>query len=368
MEFDLAKAHRRVSRTLGIKRQSDKHGTAPGSLVHVGEKKLDETRIRLIDYDDGQLTERELGDVGECEALIDLPTVTWINVDGLHDTDVIRQAGTLFDFHPLVLEDILNTAQRPKLEDFGSYIFLVGKMLSWDEASKEVRTEQLSILVGPHWVVTFQERVGDVFEPLRKRIREHRGRVRRMGPTYLAFSMLDAVVDNYFTILEKIGEELEPLEEKVLKDPDTASVQVLHKWKREALILRRAVVPLREVASALARDEHPLVPSEAVPFLRDLHDHTLQVADTVDGIREMVSSLLDLHLTMVSNRMNEVMKVLTVIATIFIPLTFIAGIYGMNFEQMPELGWSWAYPVGFWSVIGAVTASLLWFFRKRRWL
>jgi magnesium transporter len=295
MDIDRAKGRRRVARVLGIKRQSQKHGMSPGSLIHVGEKKLEEARLRLIDYDDKQLTERELESVEECEPLKDLPTVTWINVDGLHDTDVIQQVGTLFDIHPLVLEDVLNTAQRPKLEDFGSYFLLVGKMLSWDEAKKEVRTEQLSLLVGPNWVVSFQERVGDVFEPLRKRIREHRGRVRRMGPTYLAFSLLDAVVDNYFTILERIGEELEPLEEKVLKDPDTASVQVLHKWKREALILRRAVAPLREVASALARDEHSLVPPETAPFLRDLHDHTLQVADTVDGIREMISSLLDLH-------------------------------------------------------------------------
>ena len=368
MELNPLKARRRVARALGLKGVSHKRGMSPGSLVHVGEKKLEEARLRLIDYDDGQLTERELASVDECQTLKDLPTVTWVNVDGLHDTEVIQQVGTLFDIHPLVLEDILNTGQRPKLEDFGDYLFLVAKMLSWDEAKQEVRHEQLSLLIGPHWVISFQERVGDVFEPLRKRIREHRGRVRRMGPTYLAFSMMDAVVDNYFTIIERIGEELEPLEEQVLKDPDTASVQLLHKWKREALILRRAVAPLREVASALARDEHPLVPSDLAPFLRDLHDHTLQVADTVDGIREMISSLLDLHLTMVSNRMNEVMKVLTVIATIFIPLTFVAGIYGMNFEHMPELGWSWAYPVGFWTVIALVAAGLLWFFRKKRWL
>ena len=368
MNIDLDQSRRRIARTLGIKRQSHKRGMSPGALVHVGEQKLEEARLRLIDYDDGQLSERELAGIAECEPLKDQPTVTWINIDGLHDTGVIKEVGELFNLHPLVLGDILNTAQRPKLEDFGSYLFLVGKMLSWDEERKEVRTEQISILIGPHWVVSFQERVGDVFEPLRKRIREHGGRVRRMGPTYLAFSMMDAVVDNYFTILEKIGEELEPLEEQVLEDPDAASVQVLHKWKREALVLRRAVAPLREVASSLARDEHPLVSDEVGPFLRDLHDHTLQVADTVDGIREMISSLLDLHLTMVSNRMNEVMKVLTVIATIFIPLTFVAGIYGMNFEEMPELGWPWAYPVGFWAIIVGVTFGLLWFFKRKRWL
>ena len=367
MKESLVHGGRRLAKTLGIKRRAETQGKAPGSLVHVGDQKIDQVRLRLIDYDDAQLTERELETLEEAVPLKDRPTVTWINVDGLHDTGVIAQVGELFGIHPLVLEDILNTGQRAKLEDFGDYVYVVIKMLAWNDAVKEIRSEQLSILVGPHWVISFQERAGDVFEPLRTRIRGHKGRVRDLGPAYLGFALLDAVVDNYFGILEQIGEELEPLEERVLVDPDAASIQTLHKWKREMVVLRRAVWPLREVASGLARDDIPLVPEHAVPFLRDLHDHTLQVADTVDGIREMLSSLLDLHLTMVSNRMNEVMKVLTVIATIFIPLTFVAGIYGMNFEHMPELGWAWAYPYGFWGVMGAIGAGLLWFFRRKKW-
>jgi magnesium transporter len=365
---NLTTGGRRLAKTLGIKRRSHAVGLSPGTLIHVGEQKIDKVRLRLIDYDGAQLTERELERLDDSVPLRDQPTVTWINVDGLHDTTVIAQVGELFGIHPLILEDILNTGQRSKMEDFGDYVYVVIRMLSWDEAVKEIRSEQLSVLVGPHWVISFQERPGDVFEPLRERIRGHRGRVRDMGPAYLGFALLDAVVDHYFGILERIGEELEPLEERVLADPDAASIQTLHKWKREMVVLRRAVWPLREVAAGLARDDIPLVPERTVPFLRDLHDHTLQVADTVDGIREMLSSLLDLHLTMVSNRMNEVMKVLTIIATIFIPLTFVAGIYGMNFESMPELGWSWAYPYGFWSIMITVGGGLIWFFRRKKWL
>ena len=367
MKIDLTTGGRRLAKTLGIKGRSRARGLSPGSLVHVGDRKVEEIRLRLVDYDDAQLTEREIGGIDECSSLKDLPTVSWINVDGLHDVGVIERLGALFGIHALVLEDIVNTAQRPKLEDFGDYVSVVVKMLSWDEGLKEIRSEQLSLLVGDHWVISFQERPGDVFDPVRNRIRGHKGRIRTMGPAYLAFALLDAVVDNYFEILERVGEELEPLEERVLADPDAASMQVLHKWKREMVVLRRAVWPLREVAAGLARDDIRLIPERTVPFLRDLHDHTLQVADTVDGIREMLSSLLDLHLTMVSNRMNEVMKVLTVIATIFIPLTFVAGIYGMNFEVMPELGWSWAYPYGFWGVMVAIGGGLLTYFRRKKW-
>ncbi|MFH1531936.1 MAG: magnesium/cobalt transporter CorA [Pseudomonadota bacterium] len=359
--------NRHFTKALGIQRQSHKRGLSPGTLVHVGDRKIEHARLRLVDYDDTRITERELTTLDECLPFKNQPTVTWLNVDGLHDTDVVSRIGEVFGIHALVLEDIVNTAQRPKLEDFGDYLYVVCKMLHWDDGAKEVRSEQLSVLLGPGWVISFQEQVGDVFEPLRVRIREHRGRVRRAGPGYLAFALLDAVVDNYFEILERISEELEPLEERVMADPDAASVQVLHKWKREALHLRRAVAPLREVAAALARDEHPLIPPETTPFLRNVHDHTLQVADTVDGIREMLSSLLDLHLTMVSNRMNEVMKVLTVIATLFIPLTFVAGVYGMNFEGMPELGWGWTYPLGFWTLMAVVAGGLIWFFRRKRW-
>lgn len=357
----------RLSKKLGIKRVSAKRGLAPGTVVHVGERKVESPSVRVIDFDAGQVTERELAQIEECKPIKDKPTVTWINVDGLHDTELIERCGKLFNIHALVLEDIVNTGQRPKAEDFGDYLYVTCKMLSWDDEHHEARSEQLSIILGPTWVLTFQERRGDVFEAVRERIRHGRGRVRGMDPGYLCFALLDALVDNYFGVLEHVGDQLEPLEERVLTETGVESVQALHKWKREMLSLKKAIWPLRETFAGLERGESQLFSKETRLFLRDLHDHAIQVIDTIESIRDMLGGLLDLHLTIVSNRMNEVMKVLTIIATIFIPLTFIAGIYGMNFEYMPELKWPWGY-FGVWGIMAAVTITMVVFFRRKRWL
>ena len=351
-----------------IKRVSKTIGLSPGALVHVGKKKIEKVRIRLIDYDEAQLQEKEPKTIEECFPFKDLPTVTWVNIDGLHDVKVMEKVGKHFGLHSLVLEDILNTEQSPKVEDFDDHIFVVLKMLYYDETDGEIRAEQISIILGSNFVLSFQERVGDIFNPLRERIRSAKGRVRKMGPDYLAYNLLDAVVDNYFTVLEKLGEQIEGMEEELVTNPTPETLQKIHNLKREMIFLRKSVWPLREVVSRLERGESKLIHESTGIYLRDVYDHTIQVIDTIETYRDMLSGMLDIYLSSISNRMNQVMKVLTIIATIFIPLTFVAGIYGMNFEYMPELKWHWFYPKAFWLVMLGVAAVMLVYFRRKRWL
>ena len=351
-----------------IKRVSKKTGLSPGALVHVGKKKIEKARIRIIDYDESQLQEKEAKTIEECFPFKEKPTVTWINIDGLHEVDIIEKIGKHFDVHPLVLEDIVNTGQRPKMEDFDNYLFLVLKMLYWDEDKSEVIAEQLSLILGSNFVISFQERVGDVFEPVRERIRGAKGRIRKMGADYLAYALVDAVVDRYFIILEKLGEKIEAMEEELVAHPSPETLQTIHTLKRELIFLRKSVWPLRELISGLERGESDLIQKSTHIFLRDVYDHTIQVIDTIETFRDMVSGMLDIYLSSVSNKMNEVMKVLTIIATIFIPLTFVAGIYGMNFEFMPELKWHWFYPEVFWIAMAIIAGLMLLYFRRKRWL
>jgi magnesium transporter len=350
---------KKVSKTIGL---------SPGTLVHIGKKKIEKARIRLIDYDEAQLQEKEPKTVEECFPFKDLPTVTWVNIDGLHDIPIMEKIGKHFGLHPLVLEDILNTEQRPKIEDFDDHIFVVLKMLYYDDGEGEIRAEQISIILGSNFVLSFQERVGDIFNPLRERIRSAKGRVRKMGPDYLAYNLLDAIVDNYFVVLEKLGEQIEGMEEELVTNPTPETLQKIHNLKREMIFLRKSVWPLREVVSRLERGESSLIKETTGIYLRDVYDHTIQVIDTIETYRDMLSGMLDIYLSSISNRMNQVMKVLTIIATIFIPLTFVAGIYGMNFEYMPELKWHWFYPKAFWLVMLGVAAVMLVYFRRKRWL
>jgi magnesium transporter len=349
-----------------IKRTSKKVGLPPGALVHIGEKKAEEVKITIIDYDEARFQEKEAKTIEECFPLKDKPTVTWINVDGIHQVEILEKLGDCLGLHPLVLEDILNTGQRPKVEDFGDYIYIVLKMFYSDE-NDEIAEEQLSLILGPSFVISFQEREGDVFSPIRERIRSARGRVRKMGADYLAYALLDSVVDNYFVVLEKLGEKIEFLEEELVTNPTTETLQVIHDIKREMVFLRKSVWPLREIISGLERGESALIQESTLIYLRDVYDHTIQVIDTVETFRDIISGMLDIYLSSVSNRMNEVMKVLTIIATIFIPLTLIAGIYGMNFQYMPELGWRWGYPL-VWLVMLVIGALMLVYFRRKGWL
>ncbi len=348
------------------KRGSNKRGLPPGTPVFVGEKKVEEVKISYMDYDEVKVEEGEAKEIDACFPFKDTPTVTWINIDGLHQVDFIEKIGKHFDLHPLIVEDIVNTHQRPKVEEFENYLFIVLKMLYVDEKSDETQIEQVSLIVGKNYVISFQEREGDIFEPVRERIRSGKGRLRKNGADYLAYALMDAVVDNYFIILERIGEKIEDLEDMVVSNPRPETLQKIHRLKRETIFLRRSVWPLRELVNSLERAESPLIQKSTRIYLRDIYDHTIQVIDSVETYRDMLTGMHDTYLSSVSNRMNEVMKVLTIIATIFIPLTFIAGIYGMNFEFMPELKWHWAY-FAVWGVMVLIAIFMVIYFKRKRW-
>jgi len=350
-----------------IKKRSKKVGLPPGTLVHIGEKKTDKVRITIIDYDEANFEEKEIKTVEECFPFKNKPTVTWINIDGIHDIKIIEKIGKHFDLHPLILEDIVNTGQRPKIEDFGDYIFVVLKMLYYNEKEDEIQAEQVSLILGSNFVISFQEREGDVFNPIRERIRSGKGRIRKMGADYLAYALIDTIVDSYFIILEKLGEKIESTEEELVTNPTPETLQAIHHLKREMIFLRKSVWPLREVVNRLERGESTLIHESTGIYLRDVYDHTIQVIDAIETSRDMLSGMLDIYLSSVSNRMNQIMKVLTIIATIFMPLTFIAGIYGMNFEFMPELAWPWGYPLVL-LVMVVIGISMLIYFRRKKWL
>lgn len=350
-----------------FKRRSSKIGLPPGTMVHIGEKKAETVRLTVIDYSEQQASRLELASVDQAVPFKEKPTVTWLDIMGLHDISVLEKLGQVYNIHPLILEDILNTDQRPKIEVFDDYVFIVLKMLTFEEENQEIRIEQVSMILGAGFVITFQEREGDVFNPVRSRILEGKGRVRRQGSDYLAYSLMDVIIDHYFLILEKLGEIIEDLEGDVIQNPTPALVSHIQHIKRELILLRKAVWPLREVITAMVREEHPLIQRQTIPFLRDIYDHTIQVMDTVETFRDMVSGILDIYLSSLSNRMNEVMKLLTIIATLFIPLTFIVGVYGMNFEYMPELKWKLGYPM-VWGVMILISLGMLLFFRKKKWL
>jgi magnesium transporter len=349
------------------KRRSKKAGLPPGTLVHIGEKKLEAVRITVIDYDERNFQEKQVATVEECFAFKRTSTVSWINVDGIHDASIIEKLGEHFDLHPLVLEDILTTGQRPKCEDYDNYIYTVLKMLSYDDKGEMIRSEQVSLVFGSNFVISFQESVGDVFEQIRDRLRNDKGRIRKMASDYLAYALIDAIVDGYFVILEKLGEKIEHMEEQLVVEPTNKTVQQIHSVKRELVFLRRSVWPLRELINGLEKTESPLIKKSTDVYLRDVYDHTIQVIDTVETFRDMVSGMLDIYLSSLSNRMNAVMKVLTIIATIFIPLTFISGVYGMNFKYMPELGWRWGYAAVL-LVMAVVVVIMLIYFKKKKWL
>ena len=351
---------------------SEKAGLPPGTAVHVGEKMVEKIRITLLDYDADhyELTEVDSPDV--CFPYKDKPSVTWINIDGLHEVSLIESIGTHFGIHPLIIEDILNTHQRPKMDIFEDHIYIVLRMQSYNLETKQIDSEQLSIIFGKNYVLTFQEKEGDIFDPLRKRIEKSKGKVRKMGADYLAYTIIDSVTDNYFKVIEGLGDEIEVIEDEVMTDPVPDTLHKIHALKRETLMLRKSVWPLREIISGLEREETTLIKKATKIYIRDLYDHTVQVIDTVETQRDMTSGMLDVYLSSVSNKMNEVMKVLTIFAAIFIPLTFIAGIYGMNFNSekspfnMPELNWYMGYPfaLGLMAVVGI---GLLIYFRRKNW-
>lgn len=344
-----------------------KAGLPPGTIVSVGPNANEKTVINYIGYNETEFEEKTDLSLEECLELKTKETVSWIDVTGLGNVDILEKIGEAFHLHPLILEDIANTGQRPKMEDLDSAIFMVLKMLSYDEEDENILIEQVSIVFMENVVVSFQEVEGDVFGALRKRIRSGKGWIRKMGADYLAYALCDAVVDNYFNILEKFGDRIESIEETVVTDPSPETLKTIHAMKQDTVVLRKSIWPLREVIGGVGRSESHLVKKATRQYFRDVYDHTIQVIDTVESFRDLVSGMLDIYLSSVSNRMNDVMKVLTIIATIFIPLTFIAGIYGMNFEYMPELEWTG----GYFAVLGlmfAIFLGMLVYFKWKKWL
>ncbi len=343
---------------------SKKIATSPGSLVHIGERKADKPRVEMIEFDLERLAEKNFDSVAECLQARQGLGVTWINLDGLHEVELVEELGKAHGLHALTMEDILHTHQRPKLEDFDSYIFVVLRMLEYD---RQIRDEQISLIIGQGFVLSFQESHGDVFEEVRGRIRSGKGRVRKRQADYLAYTLIDAIVDHYFLVLEKLGEEIEATSDQLVSDPKPSLIQRVQHIRTQMLGLRRSVWPLREVLSKLERTDSELLAEGTSLFVRDVYDHTVQVIDVVETYREMSSGLVDLYLSAASNKMNEVMKVLTVMASIFIPLTFIAGIYGMNFEYMPELHVRWGYFFALF-LMGIIGVGMLIFFKRKDWL
>jgi magnesium transporter len=351
-----------------FKKRSKKAGLPPGTLVYTGEVKSKEVKIDIFNYSESSFDEKVVKGIDECLLYKDKPGITWINIDGILKNEDLEKLGKGFNIHPLALEDILSVDQRPKEEDFISNIYIVLKMLSYNNLKYEIISEQISLIVGTNYLISFQEEIeGDVFNSVRERIRSGKGKTRRLGPDYLAYSLVDCIVDNYFIILEKVGERIELVEESILKKSSESSVKDIHALKREMIFLHRSVWPLREVVGGLLREDSELIKDSTKIYLRDVYDHTIQVMDTVETYRDILSGMLDIYLSSVSYKLNEVMRVLTIVSTVFTPPIFIAGIYGMNFEILPEIKWRYGYPFALF-LMAASSLSMLFYFKKKRWI
>ncbi|MFH1723074.1 MAG: magnesium/cobalt transporter CorA [Elusimicrobiota bacterium] len=351
-----------------IKRMSKKsQSSPPGALVYTGSHRGDPVTVKVMDYDADRLDERRVDRLSDCRPFSESATVTWLDVCGLHDVARIEELGSMFGLHALLLEDILHTGQRPKMEEHERHIFLVLKMLRYDDAREILTAENVAVVFGKNHLISFQERPGDVFDGVRDRIRKAKGRIRRAGPDYLAYALTDAVVDEYFSVVERIGDRIEALEERVIDAASPELLTTINRLQREMIHLRKAVWPLREAVNRLQKADHALIDQETIVYLRDLYDHTVQIVEAIDSYREMLSGLMDVYLSSVSNKMNEVMKTLTIFAAIFIPLTFLAGIYGMNFDYIPELKLHWGYAM-FWVAVFAVGGGMALHFRRKGWL
>ncbi|ALJ06559.1 magnesium transporter [Pseudalgibacter alginicilyticus] len=348
-------------------KHNKKLGTAPGSIIYTGEKESHELFMESFDYSTEFLEEKHLQNIEEAFQYKSTETVSWINVNGLNHVYAIEKIGTHYNLHALTLEDIVNISQRPKIEDYGDYLFIVLKMLYYD-ADENLISEQVSFIVGNNYVLTFQESDGDVFDGVRERIRHGKGRIRTMGADYLLYALIDAVTDNYFVIIETMANKIEDLEDNLFNGltEDDISIQIQN-LKREVLRIRRNIFPLREIINKIEKQETPLIKEKTLHFFRDIYDNVIQISENLEIYREMIWSLMDMYMTTISNRMNEVMKVLTIIATIFIPLTFIAGIYGMNFDNIPELHYEYSYYI-LWGVMIILFVGMLVYFKRKKWL
>jgi len=350
-----------------LRKLARKAGMAPGTLVYLGEKGHVPAKIIIINYSESDYVENEFDAFAECLPVGDRGGVTWINVNGLQQVKNLEKLGECFHIHPLVLEDILDLEQRPKIEDYDDYLYIVLKTLSLSPEAEGIQSEQVSLILGPNYVISCHEGDGDLFAPIRERLLQGKGRLRKMGADYLAYSLVDLIVDNYFVKLETFSDRVEFLEDEVVVRPSPETLREVHRFKNDMIMLRKTLWPLREVIARLERRESPLISDNLTIYFKDVYDHTIIAIEEVETYRDILSGMLDIYLSSMSNRLNEIMKVLTIIATIFMPLTFITSLYGMNFKNMPELSWQY----GYFGVLGAIVVialSMLWYFRKRRWV
>jgi len=340
---------------------------SPGSIIYTGENPTEKLFIDAFDFNSSFINELELKSVEEAFNFKKTESVSWININGLNHIEEIEKVGKHYNLHPLIIADIANTSQRPKIDIYDDYIFVVLKMLYYDE-NEDIKIEQISLVLGTNYVLTFQEIEGDVFDNVRDRLRLANGRIRTLGPDYLLYALIDAIVDHYYIVTETMSNKIEDLEDALFDGniKEDLSHQVLN-LKKEVLKIRRSIFPIREIISRIEKNEHSLIHVNTLKFYGDIYDHVIQLSDSIDIYREMIWSLMDMYMTTISNKMNEVMKVLTIMASIFIPLTFIAGIYGMNFDNIPELHYEYSYFI-LWGVMVIIFVGMVYYFKKKKWL
>lgn len=349
-----------------LRKRSHKAGMAPGTLLHIGEHLQQKIRLSYVEYDEQNFIEED--DVTDeiCLKRIETPLMTWIEVHGVSDPSVISSIGSHFRLHSLILEDVLNTTQRAKLDTYQDQVFIVCRLLRYDELEHGLKDEQVSIVFGPNYLISFLEKDEDIFKPIKERIRQGNNRLRREGSDYLAYALLDLVVDQYFVVLEKVDIDLDKLEDELTHFPQPGTVKKMRKAKREMIFLRKSIWPMRDVISRFQRIDPPLVTSSLQVYLRDVYDHIVQTIDIIEGFRDVVAGMMDVYLSNINIRTNEIMKVLTIVSTIFVPLTFISSVYGMNFEFMPELHYKYGYPLTLFLLL-SVAGCMLYFFHRKKW-
>ncbi len=350
-----------------FKKYSEKVGQPPGTLIYLGEERTEPIRITITDYDETHLHEQEAHTVEECLPFIDTETVTWIQIEGIHEIPIIEEIGECFGVDPLLLEDLMSPTQLPKIEVYEDYAFIILKNIDYNAASASVSREQISLIIGLNFVISIQEHRSGVFTSIQNRLQNAQGRIRQMQSGYLAYALIDVIVDHYFIALDKIDERIEALQEEMMENPSSEAIPKINVLRRNLLLLRRPILPLRDALTDILQGDTPLLDENIHPYLHDVYDHLIQVIQMLEMLRSTASGLFDIYTSAVSHRMNEVMKVLTIVATFFIPLTFIAGIYGMNFKFMPELETQWGYPVVL-LVMLSVSIGMFIFFKCKKWL
>ncbi|MFX1257515.1 MAG: magnesium/cobalt transporter CorA [Promethearchaeota archaeon] len=349
-----------------VKKRSKKIGLPPGTLLYMGERTIEKEKIIIIDYNEEVYQKSEINKIESNLKEFNDSIIRWINIYGIGQVEVIETLGKQFNLHPLLLEDVLNPQQRPKIENFTNYLFVVLKILRWSKEDKKIISEQISFVLGKNYVISFNESNNDLFNPIVERISNSKGRIRVMGADYLIYALIDVIIDNYFIIIEKIGRRLDEIEEQLIEDPKTETLYAIHQIKRELIALRKLIWPSRAVINGLQREELFMNQATLI-YLRDLYDHIISIVDTFENYRDVISSMLEIYLSSLSNKMNQIINVLTIISTIFIPLSFLAGLYGMNFLYMPELSHPWGYPI-LLIVMASIAISMFLFYKKKKWI